>query len=62
MNGFGKLRRFTDKRKIIVGFLSLPRRHLDRHPTVDQPSPRHLPLADQANDTSTPLTINCRTV
>jgi hypothetical protein len=58
MNGYAKLCRFTDKRKIIIEF------HLAAALTVlrrfDQPSPLPLPLANQTHHPTPPLTINCR--
>jgi len=39
MNGFGKLRRCTDKRKVVVEFY-LPGRRAHRDPTADQPRPQ----------------------
>jgi hypothetical protein len=60
MNGYGKLRRFTDKRKIIVEYLPLPlplpRRNPDRDPATDQPGSQPLPMANQAHHPPTPLT------
>jgi hypothetical protein len=62
MNGYGKLRRFTDKRKGHRGVLPLPRRRSHRDPATDQPSPYPVSVAQQAHHPPPPLTINCRSL
>lgn len=60
MNGCGKLRQFTDKRKDIVEFYL--NRRADRDPPPDQPSPHALPLAHPVDHPPPPLNIICRTL
>jgi hypothetical protein len=62
MNGYGKLRRFTDKRKVIVEFYLNLAAALTVIRRFDQPVPPPLPLANPAHHPPTPLTINCRTL
>jgi hypothetical protein len=62
MNGYGKLRRFTDKRKVIVEFYLYLAAALTGYPPVDQPGSHPLPLASQAHHPTTPLTINYRSL
>jgi hypothetical protein len=60
MNGYGKLRRCTDKRQGHRRVLPLPRSCSGGHPTPDQPGPKPLPLARPTNHSPPALTIICR--
>ena len=62
MNGYGKLRRFTDKLKVIVEFYLYFAASLHRDPPADQPGPQPLPLAHQAHHPPASLTIICRSL
>jgi len=62
MNGYGKLRRFTDKRKIIIEFYLYLAACSHRDPPLDQPSPHSLPLAHQTHYPTPPLTIIIRSL
>jgi hypothetical protein len=59
-HGYGKLRLFTDKRKIIVEFYLYLAASLIVIRRLINPGPQALPLANQAHYTPTPLTIICR--
>jgi hypothetical protein len=61
MNGYGKLRRFIDKRKIVIEFYLYLAAAL-RDPPPDQPGPHPLPLANQTHHPWPQLTINCRSL
>ena len=61
MNGYGTLRRCTNKSKVIdEPYLNLAA--LTIHTPPHQPRPQPLPLANSAHNPPPPLTINCRTL
>ena len=62
MNGYGKLRRCTEKRKAVADFYLYLAAALHRDPPPDQPGPQPLPLANQAHHPPPPLTIICRSL
>jgi len=61
MNGYGKIRRCTEKRRSHRRVLPAPRRHPHRHPPPHQRSPHPLSLAGPTHHPKTQVTINCRT-
>jgi hypothetical protein len=62
MNGYGKLRRFTEKREIIVEFCLYLAGALTEIRRLINQAPQPLPLAGQARHTPAPLTIICRSL